>query len=146
MCCEQTLTVRLNTLPSHHHKSVFSFLRQLTTRHCSHLLLSAVLRRRYCWAPDVQQSIDISCQNPQHAAECGGRMMGQTDRRTPDRYTEPAPHTENLELATRRRCFGWSFVVVHLSFGTCKIKSVFDRQDVDAFMCSVFFIYLDLHY
>jgi len=28
---------------------------------------------------------------------------------------------------------------------TCKIKSVFDRQDSDAFMCSVF-IFLDLHY
>jgi len=32
-----------------------------------------------------------------------------------------------------------------LLFRTCKIKSVSDRQDLDAFMCSVF-IYQDLHY
>jgi len=29
-------------------KSVFSFLRQLTTWHCPHMLLRAVLRRRCC--------------------------------------------------------------------------------------------------
>ena len=46
---------------------------------------------------------------------------------------------EDLELATRRCCFA-----VYSSFGTCKIKSVFDRQDLDTFICSVF-IFLDLH-
>ena len=53
----------------------------------------------------------------------------------------------DLELATRRSCFGRSYVVVcsSLIYGTCKIKSVFDRQDLDAFMSSVF-IFLDLHY
>ena len=52
------------------------------------------------------------------------------------------PIAENLELTTRRWCFGWSFVVVYSSFGTCKIKSIFDRQDLDAFICSVL-IFLD---
>jgi len=55
-------------------KTEFSFPRQLTTWHCPHLLLSAGLLT-------TQQSIDIS-----------GRM-GQTDGRTPDRCTDPAPHT-----------------------------------------------------
>jgi len=52
---------------------------------------------------------------------------------------------ENLELSVRKRCFGCSFVVVYLSFGTSKFKSVSGRQDVGALMCSVF-TYLDLHY
>ena len=52
----------------------------------------------------AQQSIDISCRRgPQHynsepaAAACGGRM-GQTDRRTPDRCIDPAPHTMRAVL------------------------------------------------
>jgi len=39
---------------------VFSFLRALTTWHCPHLLLRAVLRSRAAATPAVQQSIDIS--------------------------------------------------------------------------------------
>ena len=38
-------------------KSPFSFLRTLTTWHCPH----SPTARRCCWAPAVQQSIDISC-------------------------------------------------------------------------------------
>ena len=38
-------------------KSVFSFLRQLTTWHCPHLILRAVLRRSCCWAPGSNRSI-----------------------------------------------------------------------------------------
>ena len=45
----------------------------------------------------MQQSIDISCL-PAHsskpaAAVCGGRMMGQTDVRTPGSFIDPAAHT-----------------------------------------------------
>ena len=39
---------------------MFSFLRALTTWHCPHLLLRAVLRPRAATTPAVQQSIDIS--------------------------------------------------------------------------------------
>ena len=42
-------------------KSVCSFLCQLTTWHCLHLLLCALLRCCCWWAPAVQQSVDISC-------------------------------------------------------------------------------------
>jgi len=56
-------------------KSVFSLLRRLETWHWSPLLLTALIAavRRCCWAPPVQQSIDITCTgpspvNPPHAA------------------------------------------------------------------------------
>jgi len=41
-------------------KPVLSFPRQLTTWHCPHLLLSAVLRPFAAAAPAVQKSIGIS--------------------------------------------------------------------------------------
>jgi len=40
--------------------TVFSYLRTLTTWHCPHLLVRAVLRPRAAVATAVQQSIDIS--------------------------------------------------------------------------------------
>ena len=72
--------------------SVFSLLRQLLTRHCSHLLLSTIC----CWAPCrgvaaaggrwPPMSIDISsliALSSKPAARCGcGRTTRQTDRRT----------------------------------------------------------------
>jgi len=42
-------------------KSAFSFVRQLTTWHCTHALLRAVMRHGCCWPPAVQQSINNSC-------------------------------------------------------------------------------------
>ena len=77
-------------------KSVVGFLRLLTTRRCSHLLL---------WGPAVQQSIDISCwpgpqqQTRHRGAPCGGQVMGQTDGRTPDGVMDPGPH--RLRAASR---------------------------------------------
>ena len=65
-------------------ESVFSFLRQLSTWHCSHLLLSAVLRRRCCWTPDGRRCRTISpalSSRPAARRSCG-RSMGQTDGRT----------------------------------------------------------------
>ena len=45
----------------------------------------------------MQQSIDISClaahSSKPAAAVCGGRMMGQTDVRTPGSFIDPAAHT-----------------------------------------------------
>ena len=67
-------------------KSGFSLLQRLETRHCSHLLLAAVLLRHGCCrAPDVQQSIDISCppgSQQQTRCTCSGRQMEETDGRT----------------------------------------------------------------
>jgi len=70
-------------------KSVFSFLRQLSTLHCSPLLLHAA----------VQQSIDISCPpGPQQQTRRTllQRSTAGTDRwkdgRTPYRYTDPAAY------------------------------------------------------
>ena len=78
-------------------KSVFSFLRQLTTWHCPHLLLSAVLWRGCCWPPTVQQSTDIICPRRAHsskpaAAACGGRTIGRTDRQMLNIVIDPAAH------------------------------------------------------
>jgi len=65
-------------------KSAFSFVRQLTTWHCTHALLRAVMRHGCCWPPAVQQSINNSCPPPgpqqqtrRKARACGGRMLGQ---------------------------------------------------------------------
>jgi len=42
----------------YNYKSLFSFLRQLSMRHCLHLLLQQCC----CWTPDAgQQLINISC-------------------------------------------------------------------------------------
>ena len=94
-------------------KPVFSFLRQLTTWRCPHLLLNAVLwlrRRCCCWAPahaarraccSSNRSIDIFCRpgaqqqtrrNSVWRANNGtdGRTDKRTDRRTSDRYIDSA--------------------------------------------------------
>ena len=67
-------------------KSAFSFVRQLTTWHCTHALLRAVMRHGCCWPPAVQQSINNSCPPPgpqqqtrRKARACGGRMLGQAN-------------------------------------------------------------------
>jgi len=56
-------------------KSAFSFVRQLSTWHCPHLLLSAALQAR-------RAAIDryISCPPgaKQQTRSCGERMMGRT--------------------------------------------------------------------
>jgi len=71
----------------HFNTSVFSFLRQLTTRHCSHLLLNAVLR--------LLPSIDISCpQGPEQQTHCSSmhHLIDGTDRQTPYHYTDPTAY------------------------------------------------------
>jgi len=63
--------------------------RQLTTWHCPHLLLRAVLRFGAATA-ERRRVIDryLLLGSKPAAAECGGRM-GQTDVRTPYRYIDP---------------------------------------------------------
>ena len=68
-------------------KSVFSFLRQLTMWHCSQLLLRAARLLLTAGPLVVQQSIDISpgrraLQQQMRSSDVGGRIAGQTDRRT----------------------------------------------------------------
>ena len=74
-----------------HNKSVFSFLRQLSTRHCSHLLLCAVLRRRCCWAFGGRRCRSIfpaatALSSKPAAAAYGGQIVGRTDRQTDVRH------------------------------------------------------------
>ena len=72
-------------------KSVFSYLRTLTTRHCAHLLTA----RRCCG----NRLISVTGSKP--AARSYSGRMGQVDRRTdrrtngwtPYRFIDPAPHT-----------------------------------------------------
>ena len=57
-----------------------------------------MLRRCCCWAPGARRCRSISpartASSIKPAAHCcSGRMMGQTDRRTPNRFLDPAPHT-----------------------------------------------------
>jgi len=73
-------------------KSVFSFLRQLTTWHCSQLLLRAARLLLTAGPLVVQQSIDISpgrraLRQQMRSSDVGGRIVGQTDRRTDGRPT-----------------------------------------------------------
>ena len=69
-----------------HNKSVFNFLRTLTTWHCPHSPAA-----RCCWAPGSNRSISPAgraLSNKPAAAACDGRMMGQTDRQTGDKWTD----------------------------------------------------------
>jgi len=72
---------------------------RISTWHCPHLLLDAVLRRRCCWAP-APAALDRyvlptvrSAANPPHSTAAVKRWDRQTDGQTPYRYIDPAPHT-----------------------------------------------------
>jgi len=71
-------------------KSVISLLRRLSTWRCLHLLLSIgpTVIDWYLLQTPTRRS---AAANP--PATCCCRMMRQTDGRTLDRYTDPAPHT-----------------------------------------------------
>jgi len=73
-------------------KSVFSLVPRLLTRHCPHLLLSAVLRRRCCCAPApvCYRSKSPARRTPSSTPavrRCCCGSMGQTDGRTDARST-----------------------------------------------------------
>ena len=79
---------------------MFSFLHQLTTWNCPHMLLHAMLWRSCCWLPAVQQSITISCllgpqqQTPLQQHAVAEWWDGQTDRQTDVcSFIDPALHT-----------------------------------------------------
>jgi len=72
-------------------KSVFSFLRQLITWHCPHLLLNAVLLRRPAAAAVDRYLLPAgpTAANPPYAAAAVDRWDRQTDTRTEtDRQTD----------------------------------------------------------
>ena len=94
--CSKVDTRQLNLLQSNN-KSECSFLRELSTWQCPHLLVvccasaSLLLSNR-----SISPARQVLSSKPA-AAACGGRMMGRTDgrtdRRTPDRYRDPGSQT-----------------------------------------------------
>ena len=88
-------------------ESAFSLIPQLSAWHCPHLLLSAVLRRRCCWAPEPAidrylLSAGRSAANPPHAAAAVDRWAGRrtdrwTDGQTPDPFINPAGNVSNID-------------------------------------------------
>ena len=97
-------------------KSVFSFLRTLR----AYALIA--FARRCCWAPAVQQSIDISgLPGQQQRVWCYGPMMGQPDRQTDrraDRRMDTVPllrpwseyHAGCVNITLTGRCTMAAFV------------------------------------
>ena len=74
-------------------------------RHCSPLLLWAVLlRRRCCWAPVV----------PPHAAAAVDSWDRQTDGRRRDRYIDPASHTVQAAVVKEDRRIRWHYTTTIL--------------------------------
>jgi len=117
--------------------SVFSFLHTLTTWHClqSHSPAARRCRRSQSYLLPARPT----AANLQQRVCCCGPVLGQTDGRTPFRYTDPAPHTlrtvritmlllllqrngsscAKLKLnayATRRRRIGLSVFRVHTCY------------------------------
>ena len=69
-------------------KSVFSLVPRLSTRHCPYLLLSAVLRRRCCWARLQQAPVDrFLLPAGRSAANPPATSINGTERRTNGRST-----------------------------------------------------------
>ena len=66
-------------------KSVFSFLRQLSTRHCPHLLLSTSNR-------SISPGRQVLCSKPTTCC-CYDQSMKQTDKLTLNRFIDHALHT-----------------------------------------------------
>jgi len=72
---------------------MFSFLRQLATWHCSHLLQSAG-RAAIFWPADQQQRTRRSgVWLPDDGTDGPGQTDGRTDRRTLGSFIDPAGHT-----------------------------------------------------
>jgi len=77
-------------------ESVLSFLRRLSTRRCPHSLLSTGA----CSTAPAAIDVDISCrQGPWQQTRRPPLLLSidvtdrRTDRRTPNRYIDPVPHT-----------------------------------------------------
>ena len=100
-------------------KQVWVQSRQLGCQHdmhSPHLLLNAVLRRRCCWVTAlaaVERYVPPagrSAANPPHAAAAVEWWDRQTDRRTPDRYTDPVLHTMRAVSISRQTIRYWRTV------------------------------------
>jgi len=103
------LFVYLNLLRKNHQfnsKSVFSLLRQLTTWHCSHLLLNAVLLcavlprgRDRSISPARQQTRSSSgVRRPGRDGQTDGQTVARMDGQTPDSCIDPAPHMRAIPI------------------------------------------------
>jgi len=112
------------------YKSVSSFLRQLSTCHCSYLLLSAVQPLRAAGplllgARRPPLSFDISCP---HGAQQQTRRTprlrsndGKKDGRTLDRFIDPASHT------MRQVSISYLYTATH-QYYFCKTKTTTDQK------------------
>ena len=81
-------------------KSVFGFLRQLTTWHCSHLLLSAVLLGAL--RPHLTIDIAYSPGARQQTRRTLLQRANGTDRQTPYRYIDPAAYSAASDDADKQ--------------------------------------------
>jgi len=79
----------------------------LSTWHCLYLLLNAVLRPLCCWLPTAADRYllpeRLSAANLLHA---GAAVNDGRERRMPDRYIDPAPHTIRTASTTHHEIIG----------------------------------------
>ena len=101
MCKKEPRGMQAMRPNNNRNKSVLSLVPRLSTRRCQRLLLSA--------GAAYQLSVDICCRrqrsaaNQPHASAAVDRRDRQTDRRTPDRFIDPAvPHT--MRIVSLKRC------------------------------------------
>jgi len=116
-------------------KSVFSFLRQLTTWHCPHLLLCAVLQPDCCWPPARRpcSNRSISPGRRAHsskpaAAACDGRLNWgterQTDGRTDARQLHRSCSTHYAGSADNQQLPMWVHIVCHDVFFVAVVSGI----------------------
>ena len=84
----QSLIYNQFLLKAYANKSAFSLVPRLSTWHCPHLLLSAVLRRRCCWTP-APKAIDWYLLPTGRSAANGPATAGAVDLW--DRRTDARP-------------------------------------------------------
>ena len=91
------LRSRVDSL-SKNYKSVLSFLRQLTTWHCPHLLLRAVLRLHAAGHAAIDRPPARRAHSSKPAAACRVRPANGTDRKT-DRHTDGRTPYRHIDSA-----------------------------------------------
>ena len=115
----QSLLDAFNLVEKFCRKQVWVQSRQLGCQHdmqSPHLLLNAVLQCRCCWVTvlaAVERYVPPagrSAANPPHDAAAVERWDRQTDRRTPDRYTNPVLHTMRAKSISRQTMRYWRTV------------------------------------
>jgi len=114
-------------------ESVFSFIRQLSVWHCPRLLLSAgacctahLLQARRAEIDRCLLSAGLSAANLQQRRAASGRTVGQTDRRTPNRYVDPPSNTMRAVSMRAASAHGQQGRDVHRPDWCCLLMSHFE--------------------